>query len=106
MAARNGSSILWFLTGISIGTALGILYAPRGGSQTREILQNKVDEGREYIRKQAKDFRDRAGELIEKGSEVLNPQVGVAGVDSQTVSDKTSADRNLESDSGCVQTFV
>ena len=97
--ARDGSSVLWFLTGISIGTALGILYAPRAGSQTREILQSKVDESREYIRKQANDFRDRASELVEKGSDVLNPHVGVAGVASQTVSDKTSADRNLEADS-------
>ena len=46
------------------------------GSQTREILQGKVKEGREYIRKEANDFRDRASELVEKGSDVPKAQVG------------------------------
>jgi gas vesicle protein len=96
MAARDGSRILWFLTGMSIGTAAGILYAPRSGSQTREILQSKVDEDREYIRQQANDFRDRASELVEKGkSDVLKAQVGLAGVESPTVShETTSGDQN------------
>jgi gas vesicle protein len=84
MAARDGSSILWFLTGISIGTAVGILYAPRSGSETREIFQSKVDEGREFVRKQASDLRDQASELVEKGSGVLKQQKDRIRADSKT----------------------
>ena len=43
MANSDGSSILWFLAGVGIGTAVGILYAPRSGSETREVLRAKVD---------------------------------------------------------------
>ena len=45
MANSDGSSILWFLAGVGIGTAVGILYAPRSGSETREVLRAKVDDG-------------------------------------------------------------
>ncbi len=38
MANSDGSSILWFLAGVGIGTAVGILYAPRSGSETREVF--------------------------------------------------------------------
>ncbi|MDQ1610049.1 MAG: hypothetical protein QOE16_2781, partial [Microbacteriaceae bacterium] len=46
MSDRNGNGFLWFLTGLGIGAAVGILYAPQSGSETREILMAKADEGR------------------------------------------------------------
>ena len=90
--------LLTDLEGGSIGIAVGILYAPRSGSQTREILQGKVKEGREYIRKEANDFRDRASALVEKGSDAPKAQVGVAGVESQAPSRRVR-NQNLEANS-------
>jgi gas vesicle protein len=75
MSDRNGGGgLLWFLAGLGIGAAVGILYAPQSGNETREILMAKADEGREYVRKRARDARDQAGEWAQRGKEVINTQ--------------------------------
>jgi gas vesicle protein len=75
MSDRNGGGgLLWFLAGLGIGAAVGILYAPQSGNETREILMAKAEEGREYVRKRARDARDQAGEWAQRGKEVINTQ--------------------------------
>src|ERR1700733_14781374 len=67
--AQKESGILWFLVGVGIGTVAGILYAPRSGSETREVLRAKADEGREFIRTRASEAREHASEWVDKGRE-------------------------------------
>lgn len=75
MSERNGGGgILWFLAGIGIGAAVGILFAPQSGNETREILMAKAEEGRDYVRKRARDARDQAGEWAQRGKEAYNAQ--------------------------------
>jgi gas vesicle protein len=75
MSDRNGGSgLLWFLAGLGIGAAVGILYAPQSGDETREILMSKAEEGRDYVRKRARDARDQAGQWAQKGKEAYNAQ--------------------------------
>ena len=59
MSNRDGSSMLWFLAGVGIGTAVGVLYAPRSGSETREVLRAKADEGRDFVRARAQEAREQ-----------------------------------------------
>src|SRR5437763_36285 len=63
-----------FRTGIGIGAVVGILYAPQSGSETREILMAKAEEGRDFLRKRAEDAREHAETWAEKGREVYNAQ--------------------------------
>jgi gas vesicle protein len=75
MSDRNGGGgVLWFLAGLGIGAAVGILYAPQSGNETREILMAKGKEGREYMRKRARDARDQAGQWAERGKQAYNAQ--------------------------------
>jgi gas vesicle protein len=75
MSDRNGSGgVLWFLAGLGIGAVVGILYAPQSGSETREILMAKADEGREFVRNRAKKAREQAEEWAERGKEVYASQ--------------------------------
>jgi gas vesicle protein len=74
--AKDGNSILWFLAGVGIGTAVGVLYAPRSGSETREVLRARVDEGRDFVRSQANEVREHATEWVDKGRDVLHQQKG------------------------------
>ncbi|PYV96338.1 MAG: YtxH domain-containing protein [Acidobacteria bacterium] len=74
MSDRDGNSLLWFLGGLGLGAVVGILYAPRSGSETRETLRNKAEEGREYVRNRTRDAREQASDWVDKGREVLKQQ--------------------------------
>jgi gas vesicle protein len=74
MADRDGNSFVWFLAGLGIGAVVGILYAPRSGSETREALRVKADEGREYMRERARQAREQAAEWADRGRDIVNQQ--------------------------------
>lgn len=74
MSDRDGNSFLWFLAGLGLGAMAGVLYAPRSGSETREALRSRAEEGREYVRNRAREAREQAGQWVDRGREVLNQQ--------------------------------
>jgi gas vesicle protein len=74
MSDRDGGSVLWFLAGLGVGAVVGILYAPRAGSETREALRSKAEEGREFVRERARQAREQASEWADRGREVVNQQ--------------------------------
>ncbi|HXW89258.1 MAG TPA: YtxH domain-containing protein [Terriglobales bacterium] len=74
MADRDGNTLLWFMAGLGLGVIAGVLYAPRSGSETREALRSKAEEGRDFMRERARQAREQAGEWAERGREVFNQQ--------------------------------
>jgi gas vesicle protein len=74
MSDSEGSGFLWFLTGLGIGAAIGVLYAPRSGRETRETLVNRAEEGRNLVVERAQKAREQADDLVNKGREMLNQQ--------------------------------
>ena len=63
------SVILSFLLGGLTGAALAILFAPRSGKETREILADKWTEGQQ----RAKDIHEK---VVTKGREVASQAQG------------------------------
>jgi len=74
MSDRDGSSFVWFLAGLGLGALVGVLYAPRAGSETREELRARAEQGRDYVRTRAREARDQATGWVDKGREVVNQQ--------------------------------
>lgn len=72
MADNVGSKISYFLVGLGVGAMVGVLFAPKSGEETRELLNKKADEGRDYAQKKARELRERADELIERGRDVAS----------------------------------
>lgn len=86
---NGGDKLLYFIAGAGIGAVLGLLFAPKSGRETREIiartandgrdfLTSKVNEGRQYIddskRKVTDDFTsflDRSKEAVQRQKEQL-----------------------------------
>jgi gas vesicle protein len=74
MSDRDGSSFLWFLAGLGIGAAVGILYAPKAGDELRQQLRDVAEDGRDAVKERAKQAREQAGSWAEKGRDYLNQQ--------------------------------
>ena len=81
MADNVSSKISFFLVGLGIGAAIGVLFAPRSGEETRDLITQKAGEGRdflneranegkEYATRKARELRERADDLIERGKDV------------------------------------
>lgn len=74
MSDRDGNSFVWFLAGLGLGALAGVLYAPRSGSETREVIRARAEEGREYVKNRAREARDQATSWADRGREVVNQQ--------------------------------
>jgi gas vesicle protein len=71
---EDDNKFSYFFLGLGLGVACGLLFAPKSGSETRDLLLSKADEGKEYLKKHASDLRESAGEVIEKGKNVVSRQ--------------------------------
>jgi gas vesicle protein len=67
MREESGNRLGWFLTGLMIGTAAGILYAPKSGKETRRFLNDKSQEAGET----GKEFADAGREMFERGRKLV-----------------------------------
>ena len=66
---KNGFSS--FLLGLGVGVGLGMLFAPKSGRETRELIKNKADEGTDYLKQRGTDIKNTASEWVEKGKDAL-----------------------------------
>ena len=74
MSDRDGNSFVWFLAGLGLGALAGVLYAPRSGSETREVIRARTEEGREYVKNRAREAREQASAWADRGREVVSQQ--------------------------------
>ncbi len=87
--SSGGDKFLYFLAGAGIGAVLALLFAPKSGRETRDLiartatdsrdyLTNKVNEGRQFVeekgRKAGDDFNtflDRSKDAVQRQKEQL-----------------------------------
>jgi len=63
-----------FFLGLGIGVGVGLLFAPKSGEETRDLLMSKADEGKEFLKKQTEGLRDSANDLVDKGRDAVGRQ--------------------------------
>jgi gas vesicle protein len=69
---KNGLSS--FLLGLGVGVGIGMLFAPKSGQETRELIKNKAGEGSDYLKQRSTDMKQTASEWVDKGKEALGRQ--------------------------------
>ncbi len=62
---NNGSNILAFLLGATVGIILGVLFAPAEGKETRKKLAKYIEE----LEKKGEDLLDESKKFIEDEAE-------------------------------------
>jgi gas vesicle protein len=63
-----------FVLGVGVGVVVGLLFAPKTGEETRELLKNKADEGKEYLKRRGSELRESADDILERGRDVVGRQ--------------------------------
>jgi len=71
---KNGLSS--FLLGLGVGVGIGMLFAPKSGQETRDIIKNKAGESSEYLKNKAGESSEFLKQKAGEGSEFLKHKAG------------------------------
>ena len=71
---EDDNKFSYFFLGLGLGVAVGLLFAPKSGSETRDLLLSKADEGKEFLKRRSSELRDSAVDAVEKGKSAVNRQ--------------------------------
>jgi gas vesicle protein len=67
----DDNKISYFFLGLGLGVAVGVLFAPKSGAETREFLRNRAEEGADYMKRRGVELRESASDAVERGKENL-----------------------------------
>jgi gas vesicle protein len=81
-----------FLLGLGVGVGIGMLFAPKSGQETRDLIKNKAGEGADYVKQRSSDVKQTASEWVEKGKDALGRQ-------KENISDAVEAGKQAYRDS-------
>ena len=70
----NRDGLANFFLGLGVGVGIGLLFAPKSGEETRDLLMSKADEGKEFLKKQTTGLRESANDLVDKGRDAISRQ--------------------------------
>ncbi len=68
------NKLSYFFLGLGVGVAVGVLFAPKAGTETRGFIRDKANEGVDYVKRRGEDLRDTATETLERTKEKLRRQ--------------------------------
>jgi gas vesicle protein len=69
MEDRN--NLPYFFLGVGVGLAVGLLFAPKSGEETRNLLKGRADEGKDFVKRKSGEMRETASDFIERGREAV-----------------------------------
>jgi gas vesicle protein len=83
--SKGGDKFLFFLAGAGIGAAVALLFAPKSGKETRDMIArtatdgrdfvtNKVTESRQYMENAGRKATDDFSSFVDRSKEALSRQ--------------------------------
>jgi gas vesicle protein len=51
-----------------------MLFAPKAGKETRQLIKDKAGEGTDYLKQRGDDLKQTASEWVDKGKEAIGRQ--------------------------------
>jgi gas vesicle protein len=71
---EDDKRLSYFFLGLGLGVAVGLLFAPKSGEETRDFLRGKADEGKDYLKRRSEELRESASDYLEKGRSMVARQ--------------------------------
>jgi gas vesicle protein len=63
-----------FLLGLGVGIGIGLLFAPKSGEETRNLIKNKAGEGGDFLKQRSAELKRDAASWVDKGREAVARQ--------------------------------
>jgi gas vesicle protein len=71
---EDNKGLSYFFLGLGVGVAVGMIFAPQAGAETRTLLRTRAGEGGDYLRRRSGELREGASGLVERGKQVVSKQ--------------------------------
>jgi gas vesicle protein len=71
---EDDNRVSYFFLGLGLGVAVGILFAPKSGAETRAYLRDRAEEGADYVKRRGEDLKDKASDAIDRGKDKIRRQ--------------------------------
>jgi gas vesicle protein len=68
---EDDNKLSYFCLGLGLGVAVGILFAPKSGAETRQLLRSKAEEGADYVKRRGEELRDTAADALDRGKQTV-----------------------------------
>ncbi len=68
---EEGSKFSYFFLGLGLGVAVGVLFAPGAGTETRDMLRGKAEDSADYLKRRGSELRDTAADAIDRSKDTL-----------------------------------
>jgi gas vesicle protein len=68
---EDDNKVFCFFLGLGLGVAVGVLFAPKSGEETRDLIRSKAEEGADYVKRRGEDLRDSATEALDKSKQTI-----------------------------------
>ena len=70
----DNKGLAYFFLGLGVGVAVGMIFAPVSGAEARGAIRNRALEGGDYVRRRGEELRESAGDVVQRGKELVNRQ--------------------------------
>lgn len=74
MEDTGGMKFVYFLVGLGFGALLGVLFAPQSGEETRKLISDRAEGGRDYLLRKSRQVREQTADYIDRGKEAVAKQ--------------------------------
>jgi len=70
-AEEGSNTVAWFVAGAVIGAVVAILCAPKSGRDTRNLIAERAQQGKDAVAGSTKDVLDAGRDMFERGRKLV-----------------------------------
>jgi len=67
----SGNTVGWFIAGAIIGATVALLYAPKSGKETRQLIADTTQKGKDAVTESSKDLVDAGRDMFDRGRKLV-----------------------------------
>ena len=70
--SNDGSSIAWFLAGMTVGAAVAVLFAPKSGQETRQSIAEAASRGKDLAERKTREVVEFGRDTYTQGRDLAD----------------------------------